>query len=336
MRVCGYRVSVAALAAILSSPLHGQVPDATQVLAATREALGGEKKLAGVKTFNATGRIRQIRGNNMVAIEVEINCELPDAFVRRDEIPAQDSEPTLTGFKGDEIIQFPAPGAGRGAGRGAPPPGGPPAPPGGRGEVPAGERGRGGPPANPAQQRLATVKQDFARLTLGMFAASYSSYPLTFKYAAQGQAPEGVADILDVTGPSNFSARLVVQRDTRLPVMLMWQQPATSVIVKPQGSPAPPVVPPGSVVVEAPAAPPDTASQEDRDRYAAATEELRKQALAKPVEYRIYYADYRDVDGVKLPFRIRRAVGAETIEEMTFDRIRINAKIDPRKFDTPK
>jgi hypothetical protein len=37
---------------------------------------------------------------------------------------------------------------------------------------------------------------------------------------------------------------------------------------------------------------------------------------------------------LKLPFRIRRAVGAETTEETIFDRYRINAKVDPRRFDT--
>ena len=49
-------------------------------------------------------------------------------------------------------------------------------------------------------------------------------------------------------------------------------------------------------------------------------------ASTRPTENRIYYADYRDVDGMKFPFRIRRAIGATTIEETTFDRYRINAK----------
>jgi hypothetical protein len=53
-------------------------------------------------------------------------------------------------------------------------------------------------------------------------------------------------------------------------------------------------------------------------------------------ENRLYYADYRDVDGLKLPFRLRRALGATTIEETTFDRYRINAKIDSKKFETGK
>src|SRR5436190_6671475 len=236
--------ALTALVVALVIPLSGQNPDAAQVLASAREALGGEKKLSAVRTFVVTGRTRQLRGNNLVPIEFGINCELPDKFVRTDEFPAQDADPTTQGFNGDSLLQFP-----------------PPAP------------GRGGPPA-PPQQRLNAVKQDFVRLTLGMFAASFSSYPLTFKYAAVGEAPEGKADVLDVTGPANFTARLVVQQTTHLPVMLMWQQPPPN----PQG---------------------------------------------KPSEIRIYYADFRDVDGMKFPFRLRRAVNGETVEETTFDRLRI-------------
>ena len=275
----------AALVAISVPPLVGQTPDAVQVMSSAREALGGEKKLSAVRTFTATGRTRQVRGNNLVPIEFEINCELPDKFVRKDEIPAQDTDPTTRGFNGDTLIQFPLPGAGRGGGRpGGPPPGAPPpaaAPGRAGGPPPGGGRGPGGP-----VPPIIAVKQDFARLMLGMFAASFTSVPLTFKYAAVGEAPEGKADILDVTGPANLSMRFVVQRDTHLPVMLMWSGPA-----------------PG------------------------------QQA---PAEQRMYFADYREVDGLKLPFRIRRAVGADTIEETTFDRFRINAKIDPRKFETPK
>ena len=54
------------------------------------------------------------------------------------------------------------------------------------------------------------------------------------------------------------------------------------------------------------------------------------------MEFRIYYADYRDVDGMQWPFRLRRATGTDTTEETTFDRFRINTKIDPRKFEVRK
>ena len=55
-----------------------------------------------------------------------------------------------------------------------------------------------------------------------------------------------------------------------------------------------------------------------------------------PPDQRLYFADYRDVDGIKLPFRLRRAVGADTTEETTFDRFRLNTKIDPRRFEVRK
>jgi hypothetical protein len=213
-----------------------------------------------------------------VPIEFEIACELPDRFVRKDEVPAQDTDITVAGFFGDELIQFPPPRPGR---AGGPPPG-----------------SRGVPPITPGQQRVATIKQDFARLTLGVFAASFPSYPLTFTYAAQGEAPEGKADILDVVGPGSFTARLVVQRETHLPVMLMWQAAAVNSMGRGPGQPS--LTPPS------------------------------------PVEYRMYYGDFRDVSGVKWPFRIRRAVAGDTVEETTFDRVRINVKIDPKKFEAPK
>ena len=163
MRALPYFVLVAALAAISYSSLHDQAVDATQVLTAAREALGGEKKLSAVRSFTATGRTRQIRGNNLVPIEFEINCELPDKFVRTDEFPAQDADPTTQGFSGDDLIQLPPPAPGRGA---------PPAPPGARAGGPGPPTaGRGGPPPlTPAQQRVAAMKQDFVRLTLRMFA----------------------------------------------------------------------------------------------------------------------------------------------------------------------
>src|SRR5512133_1289763 len=83
--------------------------DASKMLAATRQALGGEDKLSAVKSFVATGRTRQVRGNNLVPIEFEIACELPDKYVRRDEIPAQESGITSSGFNGESLIQLPPP-----------------------------------------------------------------------------------------------------------------------------------------------------------------------------------------------------------------------------------
>lgn len=51
-----------------------------------------------------------------------------------------------------------------------------------------------------------------------------------------------------------------------------------------------------------------------------------------PQDNRLYFADYREVRGFHWPFRLRRAVGNDTIEETTFDRFKVNEGIDPKKF----
>ena len=340
--------------------------DAATVLAEAREALGGEKRLSAVKNFVVTGRTRQVRGDNLVPIEFEIAAELPDKYVRKDEIPAQESGPTSTGFNGDELIQLPVPAT----------PTGPPgmAPGAGRAAGPA-------TPPSPEQleaarkTRVASVKQDFVRLTLGMFAGSFSSYPLTFTYVGQAEAPQGKADVVEGKAP-NFTVRLFVNSQTHLPIMVSWQAPgrpagparggtpSAGPVPAPPGRGTPAPLPPGAqppgagappagVPPPAPTPTPPSAGQGPPSGPPGASAAGqppslpsgapagqggagRSGAAPAPVEYRIYFADYRDVDGMQWPFRLRRATGADTTEETTLDRFKINTKIDPKKFEIRK
>ena len=52
-----------------------------------------------------------------------------------------------------------------------------------------------------------------------------------------------------------------------------------------------------------------------------------------PVQHQLFYADYREVDGLRWPFLVRHAVGAETVDETTFDRFEVNAPIDAGVFE---
>jgi len=98
------RFLVSAFVAAVAVFAQSAPPDPATILAATRDALGGEKKLSAVKTLVATGRTQQVRGNNLVPIEFEIDVELPDKYVRRDEIPAKESGPSTAGFSGEKLI----------------------------------------------------------------------------------------------------------------------------------------------------------------------------------------------------------------------------------------
>ena len=278
-----------------AAPNAESVKKAEQVLADARKALGGDK-LAELKTLVASGRTKRVRGNNLVPIEFEILIELPTKYVRVDEFPAEDTDPTSAGFNGDALIQIPPPSVPPGA---VPP-----------GDIAAGGRMSGGrgPAMDPRRARVMSVKQDYTRLTLGLFAAS-SAYPLTFSYAAVAEAPQGRADVLDAKGDGNFSVRLFINSETRLPIMVSWTTPPTNVIVTVPGQPPPSSVAPGAVVVAGPPAPAKDAPKEEMDKYSKEVLAIRAKAQATPVEQRLYFADYRDVDGLKLPFRLRRAIG---------------------------
>jgi hypothetical protein len=360
-----------------AKPTAESVRKAEQVLNAARTALGGDK-LAALKSVVASGRTKRVRGNNLVPIEFEIFIELPDKYLRVDEFPAEDTDPTSSGFNGDALIQIPPPPPMPAPGQRGLPPGTPAGSPRGSGATPAGPPGATPPPATPPTEtpttpkpgastpgamppttmpaagmagpmgpggrgpmmdprraRIATVKQDYARLALGLFAAS-SAYPLTFSYAAIAEAPQGKADVLDVKGEGNFTLRYFINSETHLPVMVTWTTPPTNVIVTVPGQPAPSTIAPGAVVVAGPPAPAAGAPKEEMDKYTKDVLAIRAKAQSTPVEHRLYFADYRDVDGMRLPFRLRRAIGTETTEETTFDRFRLNAKIDSRKFDAVK
>jgi len=303
-------------AILVSAQTPTRAPDPQAVLGEARAALGGEARLSAIKTLVATGRTRQVRGDNLVPIEFEIAVELPNKYIRKDEVPAQESGPTATGFNGDDLLE--AVNAGQVAGR----PGGPPPP--NAEQVAAARSGR-----------ALGVKQDFARLMLGLFATSFSSYPLTFTYVGQAEAPQGMADVLEAKGPPNLTMRLFVYRDTHLPVMVTWQGQAPGAGRGRGPGPAGTVV--GPAPGTAPAAPAQgPGGSPSVPGGAGADAAVAARGPAPAPENRLYFADYREVDGVKLPFRLRRALGQDTVEETTFDRFRINAKIDPKKFEVRK
>src|ERR1019366_7137685 len=62
----------------------GQAGDAAKVLAAARDALGGDKKLAAVMALTATGHNVRSNGQPSQSNDFEMALMQPDKFMRRD------------------------------------------------------------------------------------------------------------------------------------------------------------------------------------------------------------------------------------------------------------
>jgi hypothetical protein len=330
-------VRVLALAGVIAARalVFGQGGDANRIIADAREALGGDKKLDTVKTLTIAGRsLRTNPAGTSTESEFEVAIELPDKYMRRDAVVNMGNMSIYrtSGFNGDGVINetdTPPQLAGGGTvvmfrtiGPG--------------GTVMT----TGGTPPTPEQQEairraaLVASKQDFARLTLGMFVKPFAAYPLTITYAGQAESPDGKADIIEIKGEGDFAARLFVDVTTHLPLMLSWMAREPTVIRRTVG--------PGGEVVTIGGAPGQASrgnlTPEERDKMMKQLDAQTKDAEAKRkmVEYRLFYSDYRTVDGVKLPHKLQRSVDGNPTEEVTFDKVKVNPKIDEKKFTVSK
>lgn len=339
------RVRVYAIAGVLAGQawVLGQAGDVSKILADVRDALGGEKKLAAVKTITVTGRAQRTNpSGTSTEQEFEMAIELPDKFMRRDVVMSMGNMSVYrtSGFNGDgvinEIDQPPQLSGGNIVIRTV---------------GPGGPGGPGGPPPTPEQQaamrraQLLSAKQDFARVTLGMFARSFPVFPITMTHVGQAESPDGKADVIDVRGEGDFTARLFVDTQSHMPLMLTWmgKEPVVQTITRGGPGGGAVVTHGGASVVPGDAAGRGasgrgTLSPEEREKLMKEMEARAKEAEAsrKVVEFRLFYMDYKDVDGVKLPHRLQRTVDGKPVEEISFERVRLNQKIDPKKFTVSK
>lgn len=274
---------------------------AADVLARARNAIGGGR-LDTLKTFAVTSDVRRNLPTVQIDSDVEIYLELPDKYAR---VESRSGGPGMvvssggtTGFNGDRPL--------RGADTNGVPagammiridPGG--APPPSRAEKPTPEQ-----LAQMHATMLRSARLEASRLMLGWFAMAHPAANAEYAYAGEAESPDGKAYVVDVRNADGLAARLFVDEQTNLPLMVTYQAPQPRVVTR---------------------------------RRAMATGEGQSAAAETPqppamADYTIYFEGWRDAGGVKFPFKIRRATGGTTIEEWTVSKARLNPKIDAKTF----
>jgi len=308
----------------------GQGADASKVLADVRAALGGAARLAEVKTVAVEGRLTRSIGGQATANDFEMALELPDKYVKR-EVVAMMGPSTITrttGFNGDGLIEVvdtpPAMGGAMVVTRMAGTP----------------SSGMHATPEQIATQKkalLASNKRDFARLVLGMFATTSPAFPVEFAYAGEAESPDGKAHVIEVKGADGFAARLFVDTKTHLPLMLTWMDKEPLRMTVGGGGAAGP----GQAIafghgVQVERGQPMTPEHAEKLRQEMEQRIKEAEANRRTVEYRIFYGDYKTFGGVQLPTRIQRMVDGQATEELSFEKIKVNGKIDPKRFEVTK
>jgi hypothetical protein len=310
----------------------GQGDEAKRVLSQIRAALGGEDKLAAVKSVSIEGQVTRSRPDGTSsASDFEMAFELPDKFMKVDVFANMGGTQLKrrTGFNGDEAIEevdAPPQMGGGGMHIMRMTPGGPMV------------GGQATPEQIEAQRKqlLTSSRREFARFALGMLAASLTPFPVEFKYAGQAESPDGKADVLEVRGADGFVAKLFVDGKSHLPLMLSWMdREPLRMTMGPGGSSGGG----GNVqITSSGGAGFRASSPEEMERLRQEMAERVKEAEAsrKTVEYRLIYGDYKAFNGVNLPTRIQRMMDGLPTEELALEKIKVNSKIDASKFKVVK
>jgi len=316
---CG---ALAAVLAAAAAPAAAQDAKAAEILAKTRQALGG-RKVENLKTLSLEAALQRNVGNMQIASDVELHLEMPDRFVRSETSSRAMGMTMTSGFNGDRAISPSLPGMAGGMvirmGPGGPPPGEP-------------EK------LTPEQQeemnrvQVRAQRTELSRLMLGWFGMAHPSLKAEYTYAGEAESPDGKAHVIDVKNGDGFEARLFVDQNNYLPLMVTYQgrqpQMMTSVVGGPRGG--------GSGA--APAARPaqtegrELSEEERRKMRQDAEERLRQMSEAPTVQFSLFFDDWREVDGLTFPHVVRRAAAGTTNEEWTIKKVKLNPKLDARKF----
>ncbi|MGE3276549.1 MAG: hypothetical protein AB7O67_15655 [Vicinamibacterales bacterium] len=326
------RVAAFAVAALVAMPVAGwaQSDDkAAEVVAATRQALGGPA-LDAVKSLGMEGSFRRVAGQRQMEGDVELLLVQPGQMRRVETMgfggpggPSIERTSTLSGGEAWDEVDNRGGGGGRGGMlmlRGGPGGAGPDGQP----------RGRDGQPLDEAALARARGARMQAEMNRWLFALLLSS-DTTITYAGTAQAPDGTADVLEIKDERDQPVRLFVDQATHMPLMMTFQDIRPRMMMMGPGGPGGP----GGRRGARGQAPPDGQPAERPD-----PEEIRRrmaeQGPPPPVTVSMRFADYQAEDGVLLPHRIDQSVGNEPTEELTVEKYKINPKVKAEAFEKKK
>ncbi|MBS1812058.1 MAG: hypothetical protein JST84_28100 [Acidobacteria bacterium] len=275
---------------------------AQELLTQARSAIGSDK----VKSLSMAGTYRQIMGDREMGGDIELEMMLPDKFLKSS---------VMSPIAGVEITRIEAVN-GENAWMDT------------QNSAPAGgnvvfRMGVNGPNASADQQKAQQtfIRQDWTRLLLGVLAIAPSSVSLECSYAGEAEAPDGLADVLDVKSKSiGLTAQLFLDQKTHRPLMLSYQgrKPRVAMITR--------QISHEDVKKKSP----EELEKEMKD----AREKSQAQAASEPmVEIQLRFEDYRSEGGVTLPHRVSRTIDGQISEEWQLTKFKINPALKAEKFE---
>ena len=280
-------------------PAKGAAPGDTAkgaaLLAEARKAVGGDERLRAVKTLDVKGDFTRVAGQTNISGELEVRIELPDKLRRDEDLSPPGGGPAIVRtevLNGSSVWDEATGGGaffrgrfGRGDGRGG-----------------GGQGGRAAiDPAQLEEAQRRARQTELARFQLIWLLATEGPA----NWIGTAEAPDGKADVLEMTPRFGPAIRLFLDQTTHVPLMVTWQGAAPQLFFARRG---------GRGAAGADAQTPPAAER------------------APQATLQMTLGNYKAVNGIRLPHLITRGVNDMTIEEWKIDSYRVNPPLKADVF----
>jgi hypothetical protein len=147
------------------------------------------------------------------------------------------------------------------------------------------------------------IRKEFGCLVFALTLTPPSSFPLEYIYAGEVKAEKVKVEAIEISGPEGFAARLFVDQASHWPVMISYRELISQK--------------PGYVV---------SVDKNNRDLE-------NKDETGDEIAIQLYLSDYRNVNGLLLPFQITKAVNGVPVDEWKIEKYKVNPDLKPKRFE---
>lgn len=276
---------------------------ADEVLKQARAAIGGEEQLQKIQGLQVNGKYSRVLGDRQMAGDREISIALPNKYFVEDAMNAGGLATSMINFRGLNGERAWSGNSGGGGG------------------MFIRMAGPGGQNASPEQIEAGLRRMfgaEFSRYLLAMILTPPPSLAVQYTYAGESDVEDLQAEVIDVSGPDNFSVRIFFDKKSHLPLLLSYRGPKPRIMTMTRQGNSP------------------NRSPEDIKK---AREEAQKQVHAQgpvvpeEVDYFIRLTDHKKVGGITLPHKFTFLTGEEVSEEFEISKYQVNPQFKADRFE---
>ena len=274
---------------------------AQEILKQARQAIGGDEQLQKIQGLEIKGRYMRTFGDRQMGGDREISILLPNKYLVEDAMNAGGLSTAMINTRGLDGEKAWSGNSGGGGGMvfriGGP----------GGQQVSAEQM-------EAMQRRIYTA--EFSRYLLAMILTPPPSLAVEYKYAGESDVEDTQADVIDVSGPDNFSVRVFFDKKSHIPLLLSYRGPKPRIMTMTR----------------------QAGSGSKPEDIAKAREDAEKKMHAEApvpeeVDFYIRLTDHKKVGGLMLPHKLTFLTENEVSEEFEISKYQLNPQFKADRFE---